>query len=134
MKGTRDSLPDLDTPVSYGEAAPKARLVFLPGDRPPLPAVFTTKPLGGQLHADSLDLALFEPVVPSLKKVQGWLNGNVAVEGSVDAPRLNGRLDLRNAAASVAATGVRYEKVNAGLVFSGDALTLDSVGIAAGKG
>ena len=134
MKGKRDSLPDLDANVTYADGVAKGKLGLLLADRHPLTADFTTKPLGGQLHADSLDLALFEPMVPSLKKVQGWLNGNVAVEGSVDAPRLNGRLDLRNAAASVAATGVRYEKVNAGLVFSGDALTLDSVGIAAGKG
>ena len=134
VKGNRDSLPDLDANVTYADGVAKGTMGLLLADRHPLTADFTTKPLGGHLTADSLDLSLFEPMVPSLKKVRGWLNGTVAVEGSVDAPLLNGRLDLRDAAASVAATGVRYQKVNAGLVFSGATMTLDSAQIAAGKG
>jgi autotransporter translocation and assembly factor TamB len=134
MKGRRDSLPDLDATVTYANGAAKGTVGLLLGDRHPLTADFITKPLGGHLKADSLDLALFAPLAPSLKGMQGRLNGDVAVEGAVDAPRLNGRLDLRDAAASVAATGVRYNKVNAGLAFSGATARLDSMVIAAGEG
>jgi translocation and assembly module TamB len=103
-------------------------------DRRPLKADFSTKPLQGHLQADSLDLSLFAPLVPSLQHIGGHLDGDVTVSGSVEAPRLDGRLDFRDGAASVAATGVRYGKMNAGLAFSGDMVTFDSVVVSAGKG
>jgi hypothetical protein len=133
-QGNPDSLPDLDANVTYADAAAAGTIALVTADRQPLTADFHTRPLQGHLKADSLDLSLFAPLVPSLKQVGGRLDGDVAVEGAMDAPRLNGRLDFRDGTASVAATGVRYSKMNAGLVFSGDAVTFDSVVVSAGKG
>jgi hypothetical protein len=133
-KGNPDSLPDLNADVAYADGAAAGKVSLVAAERTPLTAEFSMKPLHAHLQADSLALALFAPLVPSLKQIGGQLDGEVTVGGSVDAPRLDGRLDFSNGAASVGATGVRYNKIHAGLVFTGDVVTFDSVFIGAGIG
>ncbi|HWC75600.1 MAG TPA: translocation/assembly module TamB domain-containing protein [Gemmatimonadales bacterium] len=133
-KGNPDSLPDLDAHVTYADGAAAGTVGLRTADRQPLSADFNTRPLKGHLKADSLDLALFAPLVPSLKQVGGWLNGDVTVEGPTDAPNLGGRLALVNGSASVAATGVRYTGAQGALTFSGQALRLHSMTVKAGTG
>ena len=131
--GKPDSLPHLDANVTYAGGAANGTVELLVADRKPLTAEFTTKPLRGRLTADSLDLSLFGPMVPAIKKLGGRLDGDVAVEGAIDAPRLNGRLAVVGGRGDVAATGVAYHDVNAALTLSGAALTVDQMNISAGN-
>ncbi|HTI04047.1 MAG TPA: translocation/assembly module TamB domain-containing protein [Gemmatimonadales bacterium] len=133
-KGKRDSLPDLDANAAYVGGAASGHVVLTAGDRRPLTVDFTSNPLHGRLRADSLDLALFGPLVPSLRDVGGWLYGDLTVDGPTDAPRLDGRIDLAGGSASVPATNVKYRNAHASLVFSGATVTLDDAQIEAGKG
>lgn len=133
-KGKRDSLPSLDANATYAAGAATGHVALAAGERRPLTVDFTSEPLHGRLRADSLDLALFGPLVPSLRDVGGWLYGDLTVDGPTDAPRLDGRLDLAGGSASVPATGVKYGNARASLVFSGAAVTLHDAQIEAGKG
>lgn len=134
MKGKRDSLPDLDAKVTYAAGSASGTVGLVMADRQPLTAEFATKPFHATVQADSLDISLFAPLMPSLKQVGGSLNGKVAVGGATDAPRLEGRFELTGGSASVPATGVHYQKAHGVLDFSGDAVTLSDVEVAAGKG
>ena len=133
-KGERDSLPDLDGKVTYADGAASGTVNLVTSDRRPLTAEFATKPFHAKLQADSLDLSIFGPLMPSLREVGGWLDGDLAVEGATDAPRLNGRLQLTGAQANVPATGVAYRDVHATLSFEGDAVHVTEMRVAAGKG
>lgn len=133
-KGNPDSLPHLDANVTYANGAASGTVALVTAESRPLTADFNTKPLEARLQADSLDLSLFASLVPSLRDIGGRLNGDLSVAGAVDAPALNGRLVLADGAASMGATGVRYAKMNAELVFTGDVVTFDSVVVSAGDG
>jgi autotransporter translocation and assembly factor TamB len=134
MKGERDSLPDLDAQVTYANGIASGTVGLLTADRKPLTAEFVSNPFHAKLEADSLDLSLFGPLVPSLREVAGWLDGNVAVQGPTDAPRLDGRLELNGGSASVPATGVHYRDAHAVLAFAGDVVTVTDGLVKAGKG
>ena len=134
MKGERDSLPDLEGKVTYDRGAAAGTVVMVTADRRPLAAEFNTRPFRAKMQADSLDLAMFGPLVPSLRDLGGWLDGNLAVEGPTDAPRLNGEMLLTGGQATLPATGVAYREGTASLRFEGDALQVDRMRIAAGKG
>ena len=134
MKGKRDSLPDLNATATYADGAAQGNLTLVMNDRKPLVAEFVTKPLSAKLQADSLDLGVFGPLVPSVRQLGGWLNGNLSVQGPTDAPRLDGRLELAGGTASVPATGVHYHDMTAALAFSGDALQVEQMRVLAGKG
>lgn len=129
-----DSLPDLNGRVTYANGAWSGRVGLVLDDREPLTADFTTNPLRGKLAADSFDLATVAPLIAAIRNVGGRLDGSVDVEGTVDAPRLSGRLTLADVTATVPATGVRYTDIDGTLNFSGDAVTLAGVEVAAGKG
>jgi autotransporter translocation and assembly factor TamB len=133
-KGERDSLPNLDGKVTYADGAASGTVNLVTTDRKPLTAEFATKPFHAKLQADSLDLSIFGPLMPSLREMGGWLDGDLAVEGATDAPRLNGRLQLTGAQANVPATGVAYRDMHATLSFEGDALHVTDMSVAAGKG
>jgi len=133
-KGKRDSLPDLNAMATYADGAVQGKVTLVINDRQPLVADFTTKPLHADLRADSLDLAIFGPLAPSVKALAGWLRGNLKVEGPADAPHLDGRLEIAGAGATVPATGVHYHDINAGLTFSGDALRVEQMRVLAGGG
>jgi autotransporter translocation and assembly factor TamB len=130
---------DKDLPVLEGRATNaggvwNGTIALLTADRRPLTAEFATNPLRGRLVADSFALDLLAPLVPSLRGIGGRLDGNVAVQGSMDQPRLDGRLELADAEATVPATGVAYHHVKGAFTFSGDALTIEGMEASAGKG
>ncbi|HEU5217443.1 MAG TPA: translocation/assembly module TamB domain-containing protein, partial [Gemmatimonadales bacterium] len=76
---------------------------------------------------DSVDLALVEAFTPNLRKVTGFLNMDVRVEGTWEAPRLAGAARLLDGGADVPALGVRYGPVTGELKFSGDSIIAENV-------
>ena len=133
-KGERDSLPDINARVTYADGAASGKVDLVTSDRTPLTAEFATKPLHGRLKADSLDLSLFGPLAPSLRRLRGWMDGDLAVAGPTDAPRLNGTLTLSGVQADVPATGVAYRDMHGNLAFEGTALVVREMSVRAGKG
>ncbi len=67
--------------------------------------------LGGQLRADSLDLALVEAISPALTRVTGRASTIVDIGGSWRQPLFNGRIAIANADATVPALGIRLRRV-----------------------
>lgn len=136
---TAEKLPLADLLFLEGNAthaggAWNGTIALLTAESRPLTVEFATNPLRGRLTADSFALDLVGPLVPSLRGIGGRLDGEVAVEGSTDRPRLEGRLELTDAKATVPATGVAYHHVNGAFTFSGDALTIEGMEASAGNG
>lgn len=127
-------LPFLEGKATHAGGAWNGTIALLTAERRPLTVEFATNPLRGRLTADSFALDLVGPLVPSLRGIGGRLDGDVAVQGSMDQPRLEGRLELADAEATVPATGVAYHHVNGAFTFSGDALTIEGMEASAGKG
>ncbi|HQR17213.1 MAG TPA: translocation/assembly module TamB domain-containing protein [Gemmatimonadales bacterium] len=84
-------------------------------------------PLRIRAHADSLDLGTFEAFTTSVRRVSGILSVDARVEGTWQAPRLAGFIDVRNGQGSVPGLGVRYSTITGHAVFMGDSLILDSL-------
>ena len=78
-------------------------------------------------RADSLDLATFEAFTTSVRHVSGVMRVDARVEGTWQAPRLAGFVDIRNGMASVPKLGVRYSLIDGHARLSGDSLALDSL-------
>ena len=134
MKKNRDSLPDLEGNVTYADGAASGTVAMVTADRRPLTADFGTKPFHAKIQADSLDLSLFAPMMPSAKGLGGHVDANVTIGGAMDAPRLDGQLVIAGGKASLPATGVSYHDLNATLTFSGAAVQVERMDVLAGKG
>jgi len=132
--GKRDSLPDLDATATYAAGVARGQVSLVTNNRKPLALDFVSTPLHANLDADSLDLGIFGPLVPSVKALGGALNGKITIDGPTNAPRLDGRLELSGGKASVPATGVRYHDFTAALTFAGDAMRIEQMHVLAGKG
>ena len=72
-----------------------------------------------------IDIALFQPATTQLTKLTGQVQADVRVRGTLEAPRLNGRVETTNGGFSVLATGVTYSNALARLTFEGDRLLVD---------
>ncbi len=91
-------------------------------------------PLRVRAMADSTDLSVVEAFTRNLRRVRGTLRADVAVEGTWDAPRLAGSVEVRDASAQVPGLGVRYRDLQAVARLAGDSITIDSVVVASGEG
>jgi hypothetical protein len=84
--------------------------------------------------ADSVDLSVLEALTPSLQRVAGVFSADVGVAGTWDAPRLQGRLGITGAAATIPALNVRYEDVNGRLALSGDTIAIEALSARSDRG
>ncbi len=85
-------------------------------------------------RADSVDLAVFEPLTPNLRRVRGTFAVDAQVEGGWEAPRLGGWVDLRDGSGFVPGLGVGYSPVNGRIRLVGDSLVADSLSVGSGIG
>ena len=107
----------------------------------PLDLAFTSVPhrqLPGPLNivatGDSVDLGIVEAFTPNLRRVTGFLDMDVRVQGSWDAPRLAGQARFLDGSAYVPALGVRYGPVQGGLRFTGDSILTENFRVAGREG
>ncbi|HUF34880.1 MAG TPA: translocation/assembly module TamB domain-containing protein [Gemmatimonadales bacterium] len=77
--------------------------------------------------ADSVDLAILEALTPAVSRVGGRLAADVQVEGTWDAPRLQGSVAVRDGSMTVPGLGVRFGTAVGGAVLRGDSLVLRGV-------
>lgn len=85
-------------------------------------------------EADSVDLGILEAFTSTVRRVEGTLDANVAVEGQWGAPRLRGNLEIRDGAANVAGLGVRFSGLGGDASFRGDSMVIDSLTVRSGEG
>lgn len=84
-------------------------------------------PLSVRAHADSVNLGLLEALTPAVTRVDGTLAADVQVEGTWDAPRLAGSVQVRKGTMTVPGLGVHYNTVRGRAVLQGDSLVLNDV-------
>ena len=85
-------------------------------------------------EADSVNLALMEAFTPNVRKVSGLLRTDVEVNGTWEAPRLKGFLEVINGAATLPSLGVRYGYMNGRFNFLGDSITVETFRTTSGEG
>lgn len=67
--------------------------------------------LGGEINADFPDLALVSGFVPALERVEGRLHLEAMLGGTLAAPMLSGALEIRDARARMAASGIELDDI-----------------------
>lgn len=91
-------------------------------------------PLSIRAIADSTDLAVAEAFTRSLRKVRGMMRADVEVQGTWNAPRLNGFVELQNASAQLPGLNVTWDRANLRARLSGDSIAIDSLTVHSGEG
>ena len=91
-------------------------------------------PLSVRAHTDSVSLGLLEAITPAVTRVGGTLTADVQVEGSWDAPRLAGAVDIRNGTMALPGLGVQFGTVHGGATLAGDSVRLRDVTLTSGGG
>ena len=95
---------------------------------------FLPGPLSVRATADSADLGMLEAFTKNLRRVRGSLDADVTVKGSWDSTRLDGRVRLVDAAATLPGIGVRWEKLNAAIRLVRDSVVIDTLTMKGGEG
>jgi translocation and assembly module TamB len=91
-------------------------------------------PIQVRAHADSVDLGILEALTPAVNRVGGRLAADVQVEGTWDAPRLQGTVTVKDGSMTVPGLGVRYGTVDGSALLRGDSVVLRDVAITSGGG
>jgi len=78
-------------------------------------------------RADSLDLGTLEAFTTSVRRMSGVLSVDLRVQGTWDAPRMSGALDVRRGQGTVPKLGVGYSTIAGHARFVGDSLAIDSL-------
>ena len=85
-------------------------------------------------RADSVDLGVIEALTANVRRVTGKLSIDAQVGGSWDAPRLGGRVGVREGSLFVPSLRVAYGPIDGGIRFTGDSLVADSITVGSGVG
>ncbi len=72
----------------------------------------TTQALSGQINASMLNFALLKPFVPQLSDIKGNLSANLALQGTLDQPVLNGSVALKQGAIELAESSFGLREIN----------------------
>jgi translocation and assembly module TamB len=87
-----------------------------------------------RLQAPAVNLALLAPLMPAVTQSAGILSLDLQVTGALQQPQVYGALSLRDGVLQLAATGERYQDIEARLTFAGDRITLNQVQIGSRSG
>ncbi len=90
--------------------------------------------LSVRARADSVDLSVLEALTPSVQRVRGVFSADVGIAGTWNSPRLQGELQITDAAATIPALGVRYEQVSGRLALAGDTIAIQALSAKSEKG
>ncbi len=91
-------------------------------------------PLSVRAQADSVDLGILEALTPAVRRVSGRLAADVQVEGTWDAPRLQGSIAVRDGSMSLPGLGVHWGSAEGAAELRGDSLLLRQVRVTSGGG
>lgn len=116
-------------PVLDVDAVLPLDLAFARVDRRQLPGDLVIRG-----RADSVDLGVLEAFTPNVRRVTGSLAIDAQIGGTWDAPRLGGRIGVRDGALFVPALRVSYGPLRGGVRFTGDSIVADSISVGSGAG
>ncbi len=91
-------------------------------------------PLSVRAHTDSVSLGLLAAITPAVTRVRGTLAGDVQVEGTWDAPRLAGALQIRDGSMAIPGLGVHFGTVRGTATLAGDSVQFQDVVLRSGGG
>lgn len=81
--------------------------------------------LAGQARAEIRDLGLAAELVPQLGEVQGRLQADLRLDGTLDAPRLSGDANLTDGEASLPALGIDVRALEVSVATADRAVSMD---------
>ncbi|HYQ38671.1 MAG TPA: translocation/assembly module TamB domain-containing protein, partial [Pseudomonas sp.] len=84
-----------------------------------------SRPLSGSFRLDGLDLALARPFVGRVEHLEGRIDGSGQLSGSLLAPVVNGRVQLRNGRLAGGALPVSFEALQLAMTIAGQQAQLD---------
>ncbi|MFC0338630.1 translocation and assembly module TamB [Kushneria avicenniae] len=84
-----------------------------------------SRTLAGRLQVNGVTLSPYTPLVAALNELQGQLNGDVALAGTLIEPRLNGSMALSDVRARGDQLPVSLDDARVAMNFQGDRGTLD---------
>ncbi len=111
---------DLAASVANGEREQLALDLRLPADR--------EQPLSGSLRIEALQLAALTGLSTALGGLDGRLDGELSLGGSVAQPRLNGEIRLQDGRMLLAGNPTELESLELRLLARGDSATLSGQG------
>lgn len=91
-------------------------------------------PLSVRAHTDSVSLGLLAAITQAVTRVRGTLAGDVQVEGTWEAPRLAGGLQIRDGSMAIPGLGVHFGTVRGTATLAGDSVQLQDVVLSSGGG
>ncbi len=110
-----------------GVAEISARLPIQFRVRDPALCVDRSAPLQARTHFRHVDIAAIAGFLPGIARASGTLDGQVALRGTLDAPRADGRLELNDASFTLPRQGQRFSRIHAIAVLDGRTLRLSEV-------
>jgi translocation and assembly module TamB len=81
-------------------------------------------PLTGTVRSDSVDLGVLEAFTPAIQRATGSFEVNVDLGGTLAEPTFGGGVTVANGAATLPGLGIRMERLNADVGFSGDSVAV----------
>ncbi|MES2997449.1 MAG: translocation/assembly module TamB domain-containing protein [Verrucomicrobiota bacterium] len=128
LKGAEDVLEMNGELLAHGYAPAvlRARSDFKPAEWAGNPEKIKAAEISGRLDLPRIELARFTALVPALRRMDGLLNGNVVIAGTIGKPIANGALKLTGGSI-VLREGNLYpaiENIGADVAFSMDRVTL----------
>nr|WP_221189883.1 translocation/assembly module TamB domain-containing protein [Azomonas macrocytogenes] len=84
-----------------------------------------TKPLSGDFQLSGVDLATARPFVPQVDRLEGKLNGNGRLGGTLQKPQVNGQLILSNGVIAGNQLPTSLENLQVRLGIQGELLRID---------
>ncbi|MFY1662717.1 translocation/assembly module TamB domain-containing protein [Pseudomonas sp. Pseu.R1] len=82
------------------------------------------KPVNGDFNLSGLDISVARPFVPMIEKLNGKLNGNGRISGTLLAPQVNGDVVLSDGEVSGPELPVSLEKLNVQALIAGENVQL----------
>lgn len=92
-----------------------------------------TDPIDATLIVDRFPLNLLQ-VMDLTEQIEGYLEGKVTVDGTVESPNPEGSLQLQNAALRIRQYGIDYRKIDFKIAFLRDKVNLDTFRIQTSDG
>ncbi|HKS06411.1 MAG TPA: translocation/assembly module TamB domain-containing protein [Gemmatimonadaceae bacterium] len=84
-------------------------------------------PLTGTITADSTDLAVIEAFSPGLTNATGKFDAHLTLGGTWREPRIDGLVSVARGAVTLSRLGVRYDDIQAQLLFFGDSVHINEI-------
>ena len=80
-----------------------------------------------RIEADSMNLAVLEAFTRNVRQIRGTLKSDVTVQGTWDAPRLGGTIEIQEGRRMLPSLGVRYGPSNGRVTLAGDSIVVDTL-------